>query len=118
MKISLKYYMNNPLLSLNYKKIISDDFIQQNTTKTKIYLNQVGFDNDKPKLFTVTNIPNGSMFRVRKSNDKTTVYTGTINGQKGDFSDFINNYGEDTNFYITCEGVNSYSFKVANNLLN
>ena len=118
MKISLKYYMNNPLLSLKYKKIISDDFIQQNTTRTKIYLNQVGFDNDKPKLFTATNIPNGSMFRVRKANDKTTVYTGTINGQKGDFSDFINNYSEDTNFYITCEGVNSYNFKVANNLLN
>ena len=57
-------------------------------------------------------------FAIRKVNDKTTVYTGTINGQKGDFSDFINNYGEDTNFYITCEGVKSYNFKVANNLLN
>ena len=115
MKILKSYYMNNILLK-KIKLFLPKE--QQDTSTMHIYLNQVGFDNDKPKLFTATNFPDNSVFTVKKVSDKAIVYSGVIKNQKGDFSSFKNTFDEEEEFYIVSEGVRSYNFKVKNNLIN
>jgi hypothetical protein len=53
-----------------------------------IALNQVGFVTDHPKRFTAPKARDGTSFLVRYSNEKTPLFTGTIQGGIGDFSDF------------------------------
>jgi hypothetical protein len=53
-----------------------------------IALNQVGFVTDQPKRFTAPKAKDGTPFLLHYSNEKTPLFTGTIQGGIGDFSDF------------------------------
>lgn len=90
-------------------------FEQQNTTRQTLYVNQCGYDSDKSKRFTATNIRSGTEFNLKKKDTDEIVYTGSINNQIGDFSDFTNNTDEE--FYIECNTKKSYSFKIKDNYI-
>jgi len=65
-------------------------------TPPPIYLNQSGFDPDRPKRFTMPSAGDGTPFVVRQLGPDKIVYRGTIQNHVGDFSDFRpdNPYGK------------------------
>lgn len=77
------------------------------------YVSQIGYDTDKSKKATFTNCVRGTVFTLNKVSDDSVVYTGEIKNQMADFSDF-NTTGE---YYLSCDGVDSHSFKIADNRL-
>lgn len=117
MKIN-NYYIKDKkaILYMNIKKPSINDsgteeiFEQQNTTRRTLYVNQCGYDTDKSKRFTATNIKSGTTFYLRKKATDEIVFTGEINNQIGDFTSFTNN--TDDEFYIECNGKKSYTFKI------
>ena len=82
-------------------------------TKTKaIYINQTGYDIDKSKRATITNVIENTPFYVKNSVDET-VYVGILQNQIADFSD-IKTEGT---YHIECDGLTSYDFKIAKDRL-
>lgn len=53
-----------------------------------IYVNQSGYELNKPKRFTVPLAANGSAFTVTAEGNTTALFSGTINSGIGDFSSF------------------------------
>ena len=88
-------YLNNLITNV---KISSEVFNQQDTTTKAIFVNQIGYDSDKPKFATATNFKTGSTFYLKKASDKSIVYSGTVNKQKINFTNFTNN--TDDEFYL------------------
>ncbi|MDC0935717.1 discoidin domain-containing protein [Pirellulales bacterium] len=54
----------------------------------RIYLNQSGFNLNRPKRFTAPTLADGTPFTVRQTDGEEALHTGEINGQIGDFSEF------------------------------
>lgn len=82
-------------------------------TKTKaIYINQTGYDIDKSKRATITNIIENTPFYVKDSNNKT-VFVGVLQNQIADFSKFK----KEGTYHIECAGITSYDFKIAKDRL-
>ncbi|MDR6555263.1 family 16 glycoside hydrolase [Paenibacillus qinlingensis] len=80
------------------------------TTTIAVFVNQSGYDLDKPKRATVTNVANGTPFYVKKATDNSTVFTGSVNGQIADFSSF--NPATIGEYYVQSSGQNSYNFAI------
>lgn len=80
-------------------------------TNTKmIYLNQSGYDVDKPKRATITNVEDGTAFYIKEVSTQGTVYTGNVSGMIADFTDFRPN--EFGGYYIECDDLQSYNFMI------
>lgn len=75
------------------------------------YVSQIGYDTDKSKRATFTNGVRGTEFTVNKVSDDSVVFSGEIKNQMADFSEFTT-AGE---YYLSCDGVTSYPFKIAQN---
>ena len=90
------------------------DYINSNQDKTTvaIFLNQSGYDVGRSKRATVTNAKNGTTFYIKNTSDEI-VYTGTIEFQIADFTEF-NVIGE---YYLNVGSINSYNFKIDNNYI-
>lgn len=74
-----------------------------------LFVNQSGYDLNKPKRFTAPGIADGTSFNVKKGT--TVVYTGTVNGNIGDFSGF-NPATDPGEYYIECAGKTSVNFSI------
>lgn len=89
-----------------------EEWENENQSSTKAwYVSQIGYDVGKSKKATFTNGIRGTAFTLKNSSDDSVVYTGEIANQMADFSDF-DTTGE---YYLSCEGIDSYSFKIAPN---
>ena len=75
-----------------------------------IYLNQSGFNLNRPKRFTTPKLADGTPFVVRKKDAKESLFAGEINGHRGDFSDF-NPIG-DEEYVIEADGHTSFPFRI------
>ena len=53
-----------------------------------VYVNQSGYDLNKAKRFTAPNAENGATFTITLASNTTTLYSGTITDNVGDFSTF------------------------------
>lgn len=53
-----------------------------------LYLNQSGFNVGKPKRFTAPTLPDGTIFSIHPSDGGAALFSGTIQQQLGDFSQF------------------------------
>ncbi|AGK95414.1 cellulase N-terminal Ig-like domain-containing protein [Clostridium pasteurianum] len=87
----------------------------QDTTTIATFINQSGYDLDKTKRATITNVPDDTPFTIKKASDNSVVYNGTVTGQIVNFSDFNPSAVEE--YYIECSGITSYNFKIAKYLL-
>lgn len=79
-------------------------------TGVNIFVNQSGYDLDKPKRATVVNVNDGTQFYVKKANDNSTVFTGMVSNGIADFSSF--NPSDIGEYYVQCSEVNSYNFSI------
>lgn len=61
---------------------------EQPGTPPPIYLNQSGFDLDRPKRFTMPSAADGTPFVVRRVDDGEVVFRGAVRDRIGDFTDF------------------------------
>jgi len=84
----------------------------QDTTSVLVFANQSGYDLDKPKRVTVTNVSDGTAFAVKRADDNTTVYTGTVTGQVADFTSYNPAGAATTQYYVECNAVKSDNFKI------
>ncbi len=75
-----------------------------------IYLNQSGFNLNKPKRFTTPTMKDGTTFVVRKKDGKKPLFKGVIKNRIGDFSDF-NPIGKDE-FVVEAGGHISFPFRI------
>ncbi|WP_164716328.1 family 16 glycoside hydrolase [Paenibacillus whitsoniae] len=80
------------------------------TTTVAVFVNQSGYDLDKPKRATVTNVADGTPFYVKKVSDNSTVFTGSVSGQIADFSAW--NPSSVAEYYVQSGGQNSYPFAI------
>ena len=53
-----------------------------------VFVNQVGYDLNRPKRFTAPLATDGTPFRIVSSEDNTALFEGEIEGRVGDFTDF------------------------------
>lgn len=113
MKITNRFNNNSIIKTFSEQETYHDAL--QNTTDKKIFVNQLGYDSDKSKRATVTNIGDGEMFIVKRVGDNKGVAYGFIKNSIADFS----HYKDDSNYnyYIECDGVKSHNFKVKKNLI-
>lgn len=88
---------------------------QQNRSDITFFVNQSGYDIDKPKIATITNISNDVPFFVKKSSDDSIVFSGSVQKQKANFSSF--EPGESDLYYLECKGVKSYEFRIGKYLI-
>lgn len=82
-------------------------------TQIKFFINQCGYDTNKPKRATVIYVPDGTAFTVKAAADDSTKYSGVVNKQIADFS-ALTTSGE---YYLECKSTKSYNFKIAENRL-
>ncbi|MEX0643224.1 MAG: discoidin domain-containing protein [Pirellulales bacterium] len=75
-----------------------------------IYLNQSGFDLNRPKRFTAPTLIDGTPFIVRQKNGKEALFTGKITGHRGDFSAF--NPESDAEYVVEAGGHTSFPFRI------
>ncbi len=78
-----------------------------------IHINQTGYDVGKSKRATITNLPENSVFYVKKASNDKIVYRGILQNQKVDFS----KVDIEGNYYIECCGIKSYNFKIGKDRL-
>ncbi|VXC62056.1 discoidin domain-containing protein [Massilia sp. 9I] len=83
------------------------------TPRTDILVNLSGYDIGKPKRFTAPLMADGTPFTIHRSGQAASVYTGTISGQVGDFSDF--DPAESGDYLIQAGGKESYPFAIGPN---
>ena len=78
-------------------------------TISSVALNQIGYERLAPKRFTAPRAENGTKFTVRHQGASAALYTGKIQHQVGDFSDFR---PPDTQqeYVISLEGESDFSF--------
>lgn len=103
------FYVGNT--QTNIKNI---DYVNNNqdTSTVAIFINQSGYDIGRSKRATVTNAKNGTTFYIKNTSDEI-VYTGIIEFQIADFTEF-NVIGE---YYLNVGSINSYNFKIDNNYI-
>ncbi|MGL1887253.1 MAG: discoidin domain-containing protein, partial [Reichenbachiella sp.] len=53
-----------------------------------IYINQSGYNLNKPKRFTAPTLQDGTPFSIKEVNSGSILYTGVINNSLGDFTSF------------------------------
>ncbi|MBI4623273.1 MAG: discoidin domain-containing protein [Verrucomicrobia bacterium] len=70
----------------------------------RIYLNQSGFNQGKPKRFTAPTLPDGTPFEVSAASGGAALFTGTITGQIGDFTAFEPADPADAREYVVVAG--------------
>lgn len=112
------YDINGNILSQAYNvngNIVwqaDEEWENENQSDAKAwYVSQIGYDTDKSKRATFTNGVRGTAFTVNKVSDNSVVFSGEIKNQMADFSEFVT-AGE---YYLSCDGVTSYPFKIAQN---
>ncbi len=76
----------------------------------RIYLNQSGFNLDKPKRFTAPTLPDGTRFVVRSARGGAELFAGEIRRHSGDFTAF--NPTSDEEFVVEAAGERSVPFRV------
>ena len=103
------------MLITNKKIVIGYEEQKNNniTTSKKFFVNQCGYDIDKSKRATFANGKRGSKFYLKKTEDDSIVYEGRIYNQIADFS----KYELEGEYYLECEGIKSYNFKIGNKRL-
>lgn len=76
-----------------------------------IFVNQSGYNHERPKRFTAPNATDGAPFVITAAGSPTVLYAGTVTGERGDFSDFK---PEDAGPYVvTVDGTrSSYPFNI------
>lgn len=82
----------------------------QDTTTVAIFANQSGYDTEKPKRATITNVAEGTPFTIKKSSDDTIVYSGSVTNQIADFSNFKPSTTEE--YHLECSGQSSHNFSI------
>lgn len=92
---------------VEYKNIVSTD--------KKIYINQIGYDTNKTKRFTITNTVDETKFTINNSITDEIVYEGMINSNIGDFSNLKSPIN--TNLIVKCDNLASYEFKLNDSLM-
>ena len=93
-----------------------DSSSNQDTTTVLIAGNQSGYDVNKTKRATVTNVEDGTEFQVIRIADNSVMFTGTVEGQIADFTS-INITNSDDTYKIKCKEVESYEFKIKDNYI-
>lgn len=83
------------------------------TPRTDILINLSGYDVNKPKRFTAPMMVDGSAFAIVKSGQSTTLFSGAIANNIGDFSAF--NPTDAGEYLIQAGGKESYPFSVGPN---
>ena len=96
-----------PRLGHGYPKFIRP--IEQEDVP-RIYLNQSGFNLNRPKSFTAPTLDDGTAFVVRKKGDTKPLFKGVIEGNRGDFSPF-NPVGADQ-YVVEAGGHISFPFRI------
>lgn len=99
--------IDNKTIIIGYEERTNDNQVADK----KWYINQCGYDVDKSKRATFTNGVRGCTFYLKDSTTDEVVFTGIIYNQIADFTKF-NTAGE---YYLECNGVKSYTFKIADN---
>lgn len=93
-----------------------DDSANQDRETVSVFSNQSGYDIGKPKRATITNVKDGTEFNIIDISDNTIKYTGTVLNQIADFTEFEPS-GEDAQYKIKCQDVESYDFKIKSNYI-
>lgn len=75
-----------------------------------VLVNQSGYNLDRPKRFTAPGIKDGTTFQVLNVNDRQTVSSGEVRGEKGDFSAF--NPLTTDEFIIQINEMTSFPFRI------
>lgn len=83
--------------------------------ETDIFVNLSGYNTGKPKRFTAPALADGTPFDIVPAGGSTVLYSGTIAGHIGDFSDF--NPPVPGEYVIRAAGKESYPFMIAPNWL-
>ncbi len=76
----------------------------------RIYLNQSGFNFGQPKRFTAPLTPDGTPFLVREKDATQALFTGTVVGNVGDFSDF--DPDSEAEFVVQTDDSTSVPFRI------
>ena len=76
----------------------------------EIYLNQSGFNRGEPKKFTAPTLSDGTPFRVRPAKGGEAAFTGTIQGNKGDFTAF--DPITESEYVVEAGGMTSVPFRI------
>jgi hypothetical protein len=84
--------------------------IASETPITEIYLNQSGFNLGEPKKFTAPTLADGTPFSVRPAKGGAAVFSGKIQGNKGDFSAF--NPADENEYVVEAGGITSVPFRI------
>ncbi len=75
-----------------------------------IYINQSGYNLNKPKRFTAPTIGNGTPFTIKNKATNQTVFTGSIQDNIGEFSTF--NPISQAEYTIVIDTLTSFPFKI------
>lgn len=75
-----------------------------------IYINQSGYNLNKPKRFTAPTLADGTPFIIREVETTDALYNGVINDNKADFSDF--NPNSSAEFEIVADTIVSFPFRI------
>lgn len=76
----------------------------------EIFLNQSGFNTGEPKKFTAPTLADGTKFIVRPAKGGAALFTGTIKGNKGDFTAF--NPSDRQEYVVEAGGITSVPFGI------
>ncbi len=76
----------------------------------KVYLNQSGFNLNKPKRFTAPDVADGTPFEVVNKRTGKTEFNGTVSGHLGDLSEF--NPDSQDEFVVKVAKHTSFPFRI------
>ena len=76
----------------------------------ELYLNQSGFNLGEPKKFTAPTLADGTPFSVRPAKGGAAVFSGKIQGNKGDFTAF--NPADEAEYVVEAGGITSVPFRI------
>jgi|GEM_PF-735475 len=85
------------------------------SSEIAVLVNQIGYDNGKPKRASIPNAADGVLFKVVNKATGLEAFSGQVTGGIADFSALETDM--DTDFYITCGPAQSYDFTVGTNLI-
>ncbi|MGL1935065.1 MAG: hypothetical protein OCD01_08595 [Fibrobacterales bacterium] len=78
-----------------------------------IYINQSGYNLNKPKRFTAPTLPDGTSFSIKAVHSDDILYTGVINNNLGDFTSFNPiNLIENIEYVIVADSITSFPFRI------
>ena len=86
------------------------------STETAILVNQIGYDNGTAMRASCLNVADGTEFLVINRKTGEFAYTGQVENGIADFTGKID-AAEDTDFYISCAGKESYDFTIGTNVI-